>query len=345
MIPFYGSFFFTGVTKFTKTGVFSALNNLVDLSTNSDYAQMFGYSQQELELFFVDYLDQAQSKLAIPRKQLLEKIQVHYKGFSFDGLHFLYNPFSILCFFLESQWKNFWLHSGSPSFLVEYARQHRIQPEEFLHTYVSESSLSAFEIESASPVSFLLQAGYLTFKRKDPEKGYQVDYPNKEVRDSFSELLLLGTYDQSLLSTQEFRSRIIDGFRQKDFSVVFGEMQRLFASIPYMLFEKQKKGEDPNQWTHREESFYHSLFRTALWACGISVKAEEPTHLGRSDLIIEFAQDVYIVELKKAPAQKALSQILQKEYHLKYTDRPLSLIGIEIDANRRNLAGFTISQA
>ena len=35
-----------------------------------------------------------------------------------------------------------------------------------------------------------------------------------------------------------------------------------------------------------------------LWTAGVSVKAEELTALGRSDLILEYERDIYIIELK-----------------------------------------------
>ena len=44
--------FMMGITKFTKTGVFSAMNNLRDLSMNDDYATMLGYTDEELKHYF-----------------------------------------------------------------------------------------------------------------------------------------------------------------------------------------------------------------------------------------------------------------------------------------------------
>jgi len=44
--------FITGITKFTKVGVFSTLNNLDDISTWDDVSQMLGYTQEELERDF-----------------------------------------------------------------------------------------------------------------------------------------------------------------------------------------------------------------------------------------------------------------------------------------------------
>jgi hypothetical protein len=44
--------FLTGVSKFSKTGIFSGLNNLTDLSMHPRYATMLGYTQEELEHYF-----------------------------------------------------------------------------------------------------------------------------------------------------------------------------------------------------------------------------------------------------------------------------------------------------
>ena len=57
--------FLTGVSKFAKTSVFSKLNNLKDLTYKTDYSDLFGYTQSELEDVFNEYLDDVdvQSKL------------------------------------------------------------------------------------------------------------------------------------------------------------------------------------------------------------------------------------------------------------------------------------------
>jgi hypothetical protein len=44
--------FITGVTKFSRMGVFSKLNNLIEISTMPDYAEFMGYTKTELERNF-----------------------------------------------------------------------------------------------------------------------------------------------------------------------------------------------------------------------------------------------------------------------------------------------------
>ena len=339
--------FITGITKFTKVGVFSTLNNLDDISTWDEVSQMLGYTQEELERDFEPYLEKCASQMKIKRQELFESIKAHYNGFSFDGRLFVYNPFSILNFLNKHEFDNYWVESGSPSFIVKYAKRHDIQPDKFLGKYVQKSILSTYEIEEAPPVSFLIQAGYLTFKGHSQQLGYLVDYPNKEVRDTFSELLMVSEYNNDSQEANDIRENILTSLKQRDFQLLFRQMQRTFSNIPYTLFEPRQKDtliETEDEYIQRLEGFYHSVILTMLWAAGINVKAEELTELGRSDLILEYEKDVYIIELKKQPPEVSLEQIKNKQYGLKYGDRKLYLVGIEIDDEKRNVSGYKIEE-
>jgi len=339
--------FITGITKFTKVGVFSTLNNLDDISTWDEVSQMLGYTQEELERDFEPYLEKCASQMKIKRQELFESIKAHYNGFSFDGRLFVYNPFSILNFLNKHEFDNYWVESGSPSFIVKYAKRHDIQPDKYLGKYVQKSILSTYEIEEAPPVSFLIQAGYLTFKGHSQQLGYLVDYPNKEVRDTFSELLMVSEYNNDSQEANDIRENILTSLKQRDFQLLFRQMQRTFSNIPYTLFEPRQKDtliETEDEYIQRLEGFYHSVILTMLWAAGINVKAEELKALGRSDLILEYEKDVYIIELKKQTPEVSLEQIKNKQYGLKYGDRKLYLVGIEIDDEKRNVSGYKIEE-
>ncbi|SHF35443.1 Predicted AAA-ATPase, partial [Marinitoga hydrogenitolerans DSM 16785] len=129
--------FITGITKFTKTGVFSALNNLNDISLDTDYSQMLGYTQEELEYYFEDYIKETAKKFNITKEQLLKEMKKYYNGFSFDGEHYVYNPFSILKFFQKKKFQNYWFESGSPSFLSKYIEDKKITYEDLVKNTVS----------------------------------------------------------------------------------------------------------------------------------------------------------------------------------------------------------------
>ncbi|HOH13059.1 MAG TPA: AAA family ATPase, partial [Thermotogota bacterium] len=82
----------TGITKFTKAGVFSTLNNLDDISYTERYATMLGYTQEELEKDFEEYIEEGLRQTGQSRAEYLEEIRRYYNGFSFDGKAFVYNP-------------------------------------------------------------------------------------------------------------------------------------------------------------------------------------------------------------------------------------------------------------
>ncbi|MDR1312832.1 MAG: AAA family ATPase [Deltaproteobacteria bacterium] len=48
--------FITGCTKFSGMGVFSMLNNLVDISLEEDFAAFMGYTHEELESYFAPFI-------------------------------------------------------------------------------------------------------------------------------------------------------------------------------------------------------------------------------------------------------------------------------------------------
>ncbi len=66
--------FLTGVSKFSKVGIFSGLNNLNDLTMSAQFATMFGYTQTELEQNFVEEIEAASQHLEISRTDLLDKM-------------------------------------------------------------------------------------------------------------------------------------------------------------------------------------------------------------------------------------------------------------------------------
>ncbi|MBR0518650.1 AAA family ATPase, partial [bacterium] len=182
----------TGVSKFSKTGVFSSLNNLKDISMMEKYGDIVGYTQQELENNFGDWIEKNSQKISLSREELLKKIKEHYDGFSFDGITRVYNPFSVLKFFGESKFRNYWYNSATPSFLAKYFKDHKIQDsDDYRHLKVKSDFTNSSEIEHASPESFLFQTGYLTIEKYDDEKDeITLDYPNKEVRESLPNLYL-----------------------------------------------------------------------------------------------------------------------------------------------------------
>jgi hypothetical protein len=91
--------FLTGVSKFSGVSVFSALNNPDDITLDDQYASICGYTQEELESNFTEYIAATAQKLSMSRETLLDEIRTWYNGYSWDGETPVYNPFSTMSFF------------------------------------------------------------------------------------------------------------------------------------------------------------------------------------------------------------------------------------------------------
>ena len=180
----------TGISKFSKTGVFSAMNNLNDISMDELFGAVVGYTQAELEDNFSGWIDAAAEKMELSRVNFLDQLKDYYDGFCFDGVTRLYNPFSIMQCLQKARCENYWYESASPSFIVAYMRQHGIEdPEAYRHFKVTSDFVGIQEIERARPESFLYQAGYLTIESRE-EQELTLDYPNREVMNAISRIYL-----------------------------------------------------------------------------------------------------------------------------------------------------------
>lgn len=109
--------FITGISKFSKVGVFSTLNNLNDITLNKKFPEICGYTKEEIILNFSNNLKSCKKELNLSEESLWEELKNYYNGYSWNGKNFLFNPFSILSFFENQSFAPYWIESGSPSFL------------------------------------------------------------------------------------------------------------------------------------------------------------------------------------------------------------------------------------
>ena len=92
--------FITGVTKFSKVSIFSAMNNLTDIFVMDEYSTAFGYTQEELETYFAEYIEIGAEKNGTTREEFLTSLKRWYDGYRFTAEgESVYNPVSIGSFF------------------------------------------------------------------------------------------------------------------------------------------------------------------------------------------------------------------------------------------------------
>ncbi len=306
---------FTGVSKFSKAGVFSGLNNLKDISMSEKYSDIVGYTQKELEDNFGDWLEKNLKEMSLSREELLNKIKKHYDGFSFDGKVRVYNPFSVLNFFDEGKFRNYWYVSGLPSFLVKYFKKHGItNPDKFRHIEVESNFADEHELESSTCESFLYQAGYLTIEKwesKDDKEILTLDYPNLEVLGSISSLYLKDIYHiENYLPLGNALWRAIKTLKDGNVEEIVDIFNNVLEKMPYIDFPKKVK-EDNFIFSNRMsgEAYYRSLFVMLLrGGAGVTTFQESYTKDGRADLVIPFDEKIIIIEFKFANNSKEVDK-------------------------------------
>lgn len=320
-------FFVTGVSKFSRVSLFSDLNNLEDITLIRRFATLTGYTQQELEHYFADYLEWITKVEGVHQETLKEKIKEWYNGYSWDGKQHVYNPFSILSFFKAEQFQNFWWHTGTPSFLIKLLRKGmHYQLEE---VRAGESIFESYTLDNLEFRSLLFQTGYLTIHAKSNLGTYTLGYPNREVQDSMYQHLLGAFREDSSVDSNPIVEQIIHSLFEKNIPAFIKYVNVLFESLPYQIFIKN------------QESFFHAILHIALQLVGMRIESEVSTAKGRVDTVIHTKTYVYIVEFKlDQSADEALTQIRKQRYGSKYINqgKEVLALGINFSSEKKEVA-------
>ncbi|MFH1643866.1 MAG: AAA family ATPase [bacterium] len=329
--------FLTGVTKFSKTSVFSGLNNLKDLTFDERAADLFGYTQKELEFYFKDSIKKMAAKQQTSATQALLMLKTWYNGYRFSKKkEKVYNPYSILLSLDALDFKNYWFETGTPTFLIELIKKQNYKIKELESVDVGPIELGSFDIEALYPLTVFYQTGYLTIADYIEKTGnYRLSYPNLEIKNSFLQLLIKGSTNYREADIRNYYADLYAALEEKNVESFVNTMKIFYANIPYTVQDKQK------------EQNYQLLFYAMLKLLGFTIVVEEPTNIGRIDAVIKIKNYIYVFEFKvDQDAKKALNQIENKKYYEKYKeqDKILIAVGINFDSKAKNITDFKIKE-
>jgi hypothetical protein len=289
-------------------------------------ATLCGYTENELITTFAEYLDGID----------LAEVRRWYNGYNFLGEP-VYNPFDILLYLDSRQFKAYWFESGTPTFLIELLRQRQFAIPTLDRYWASEDLLGAFDVEAIEPEALLFQTGYATIHEIQPRPyglRYRLGFPNEEVRISLPRAILR-RYTPDRRAQQQAADTIFEALTQDDPDQLRAALHAFFASIPHNWYRKNDLAGYEGYWA----SLVYCLFA----ALGVETRAEEVSHQGQVDLVIQYQGRIWLLEFKvddRNDGQKALAQIKSKGYHLRYAGQPVTLIGIDFSHEQRNLSGF-----
>ncbi|MEM1119269.1 MAG: AAA family ATPase, partial [Bacteroidota bacterium] len=338
--------FITGVSKFSHVSLFSDLNNLKDLTISNMAHDLVGITPTELLDYFDDYIQRAADSFKMSREKLLTGVQLWYNGCSFEGHTRLYNPFSLLNFFSENRFRNFWFATGTPTFLVKAIQDQYVNPIDLEHTEVTDAFFNKFSIEKLEIIGLLFQTGYLTIKEailEGYETTYVLGYPNVEVRKSFIYNLLEAFTFQSHTIVGAALIKMEKGLQKGNVQTFIDQLKVLFSDMAYQLLPKSKKHlsqEDDQQNFKAWEGYFHSVIYLITAFMGLQVQSEIAKHKGRLDLVAQTENFIYLMEFKlDEPATDAIAQIKNREYAAAYeqSDKTVILVGINFSKENRNV--------
>ena len=328
----------TGVSKFSKVSIFSGLNNLQDISLNPDYGSICGYTEEDLGEVFGEHLQGAD------RQQLRH----WYNGYNFLGTKRVYNPYDILNFIKDSQsfgefhFANHWFETGTPTFVVDLLAHNQMPAMQLEpQIVIGRKILDSCPMDQLDPTTVLFQSGYLTIDSVDRSDPYAITYklvcPNHSVRSALQDSLFKYYIGSGI---NRHHIPMSSALRNADFDTIESELTRLFASIAADNYRKNDIA--------RFEGYYASVVYSFFFGMGLRVTPEDVASLGRIDLVIQIAENTYVLEFKvvkrKSKVNSALQQIIQRNYAAKYSGKVYQ-VGIEFSEARRNIVAFAWQQA
>ena len=306
----------TGIIRVVRAGIFSDLNNLKEYTIlNKEYDEYFGFLEEEVKESLKYY--EIDSKL--------EEVHSWYNGYKFGDTK-VYNPWSILNFLSEREFKSYWIDT-SDNYLIKdilksadrgtFDKLNNLLFGKKVEEEITGKSTLQEVLEAHDLWELLLFSGYLTIDKKIEDDLYSIKIPNNEVKKFFKDSFIEISFGTNLTF-----KRLIKNLLDNNIEKFEIELQEIL--LKYMSFYD----------VSNIEKVYHSFI------LGLMIHLEGRYHinsngeggLGRYDIAIEPLNKNlrgFILEFKVADseetleqkAEEALEQIKDKKYYIELEKR------------------------
>lgn len=316
--------FITGISKFSQVSIFSTINNLEKLSMVDEYADICGITKDELLSYFKEDILLLAQKYNRSFEEMVKTLEFQYDSYRFSkNSPAMFNPTSILTALKSKEIENYWFGTATSSYIIEHLKRHhadiqRLAPKTL---FADDFDVSPEDRDSLWPI--LYQAGYLTIKKYLPERRqFILDYPNNEVRIGMMQNMMHYYYPKDFSSGKNYMSDFYFALKEGQINEAFTSLKDFLSTIPNILNNKEEK------------HFQTILYVLFTWL-GFYTEVEVNTAVGRTDVVIKNAKNIFVIELKvDGSAQDALNQINSKNYSIpyKYDGREVVKIGVNISS-------------
>ena len=323
----------TGIAQIEGAGLFSALNNLQNISDLASWSGLCGFTEAEIDRYLVDHLQAAATHCGQDPAALRETLRRHYNGYRFalTGSP-VYNPISYLTVLKRltqaedaqdiqaTELPRPWLDVGKTQFLFHYmaTQGHTLRDIDFNPAGVR----STFDLRRPSLNALLYQMGFLTLAR-DEEGQLGLDFPNWEVEVALQEGMFYACLGQMIgrgSPEWELVRNMAAALQVGDCGEALAVFDRILDRIAYAELAA-------------ESNFQIALHLVcAMCQSVLRVEAETPTRRGRADIVVETRDTFYAFELKlNKSAEEALEQIKDRGYLDKYAAAGKRAVGIGVN--------------
>lgn len=334
--------FITGITKFSQLSIFSVINNLTNITMQSEYAAICGITEEELETTFGPDIEMLARVYECSPEEMKEKLKEYYDGYHFtDSLEDIYNPFSLLKAFLQKRITSYWFESGTPTYLIHQMKRFRTNPTTLdeIEALASDFDRPTEAMTNALPL--LYQSGYLTIKGYDRQwDKFYLGIPNKEVRVGLMENLLPAYSPTDSFTNSGFVMQFCEALSKNDLDGALTALRAYLAHIPY-----PEGGKEVIDDLSRNEYYYETIFYLVFSLMNRHIRTQVKSCRGRADIVMYTSAAIYVFELKiNRPASEALAQINAKDYALPYTadSRQVVKCGISFSTKTRTIEEWEI---
>ena len=321
----------TGVTRLKDVSIFSVGSDINDITNDSAYSQMIGFTRDEIKKYYIDYLKLAAScenNCSVDKvtdaqiESMLDMMAQNYDGYCFDEFYKkkVFSTWSVNKFFqniVKNKFVDFgeyWYDNGGlPSILVNYLKTHELNIFDYLD---KNKSLKVTDDDFKNPTSLttinqnvlMCQTGYLTLRSSLNDSNIiALGIPNGEIYKALNKLLAAKFFKGTIDVTNDANENILDVGSVEDIISLLNTMVNTVTYDAYPL---------------NSESSVQNYVKAYLLGAKQNVFSEIHQAKGRTDLMIETNKRRIVIEFKyakdeseaKAKLSEAIEQIKTRDY-------------------------------
>ena len=320
----------TGVTRLKDVEIFSIGSDINDITNDSAYSQMIGFTRDEVKKHYIDYLKLAAScenKCRVEEvtdtqiESMLDMMAQNYDGYCFDEFYKkkVFSTWSVNKFFQSVVSNKFvyfgeyWYDNGGlPSILVNYLKTHELNIFEYLDKdkflkVSSDDFKNPTALTTINQNVLMCQTGYLTL-RSDLNKTSTValGIPNGEIYKALNRLLANNIFKGNTDITDDYGRSLLEVGTVDDIINLFNSALNSVSYDNYPIVS---------------ESSVQNMLKLYLLGAHQKVLSEVHEAKGRADLVVNTDNRRIVFEFKYAKNEtEAKSKLLDAVEQIKTRD-------------------------